>query len=576
MSLITPIPNGPFYSNPSNYIDSPQGFLVVGSGLVVDPTGTILSASSAGGTVTQITAGTGLSGGTITTTGTIGLIPATNISLGGIKVGANLLIAPDGTLSALPPGTGTINSVLAGSGLSGGGVGPSVTLNLSVASTTQFGGVSISPTGGIAVSSGVISLEPATIAAPGGIQLATASEVITGIDPSKAVTPATLAAKVATLSAPGIVQLSDSVATDDSTKAATQTAVKLAYDTATAASLVANDALPLAGGTMTGVITFDPAQTFPGVSFPKATTTSLGVVQIGSGLNVTTGGVISTVNNGTVTSITPGTGLGAPATGNTITTSGTIQLLPPTLDGTKIGGVKRGTNITIAVDGTISATDLIKTNNPYSFNGYLWPIPNPPPALACPGTNGQVLTILDNVTGELGWVTPSGTLEEVIAGTGITVVSPPTTATVSLTPVPSILPGTYGTTAQIPTFAVDAYGRITSSGVAEPFSPFFTTTPATPPLLQLDFALNRTNWEVTLQGNTTISNPLNAVSGQTGSILIRQNPLTPYAVTWGTSWKFENFSPYTANAALSSVDFLTFTVVSADYIVVTGTIRDVG
>ena len=104
MSVITPIPNGPFYSNPTYYVGSPQGYLVVGSGLSVAPDGTLLVASALGGTVSQVTAGTGLSGGTITTTGTINLGPATNASLGGIKVGANLTIAADGTLSALPPG----------------------------------------------------------------------------------------------------------------------------------------------------------------------------------------------------------------------------------------------------------------------------------------------------------------------------------------------------------------------------------------------------------------------------------------------------------------------------------------
>jgi hypothetical protein len=51
-----------------------------------------------------------------------------------------------------------------------------------------------------------------------------------------------------------------------------------------------------------------------------------------------------------VTSITAGTGL----SGGTITSTGTIALLPPT--GGAIGGVKAGTNITIAADGTISAS----------------------------------------------------------------------------------------------------------------------------------------------------------------------------------------------------------------------------
>ncbi|MFZ9740091.1 MAG: hypothetical protein ACO3EZ_19070, partial [Prochlorotrichaceae cyanobacterium] len=63
MSLITPIPNGPFYSDPGNYVNSPQGYLVVGTGLSVTADGTLLAASAAGGTVTSVTAGLGLNGG---------------------------------------------------------------------------------------------------------------------------------------------------------------------------------------------------------------------------------------------------------------------------------------------------------------------------------------------------------------------------------------------------------------------------------------------------------------------------------------------------------------------------------
>lgn len=82
---------------------------------------------------------------------------------------------------------------------------------------------------------------------------------------------------------------------------------------------------------------------------------------------------------GTVTSVQAGTGLGAPTTGDEITSEGTINLLPanPTtiggvkpgeglsVDGTgimglrppsslQIGGVKAGNGVTIAADGTIS------------------------------------------------------------------------------------------------------------------------------------------------------------------------------------------------------------------------------
>lgn len=57
-----------------------------------------------GGTVTSITAGTGLTGGTITVAGTIALREATVTTLGGVKVdGSTILVTPDGTISTPPP-----------------------------------------------------------------------------------------------------------------------------------------------------------------------------------------------------------------------------------------------------------------------------------------------------------------------------------------------------------------------------------------------------------------------------------------------------------------------------------------
>jgi len=571
-SILDPIPNSPFYSPASYNVSTSSGSLVLGSGLSVTDDGTLLVASALGGTVSQITAGIGLSGGTITTTGTINLVPATNVSLGGVKVGANLLIAPDGTLSALPPGTGTVNNIILSSGLTGGGAGPGVTINLSPASTTQFGGVVIGS--GINVVGGLISLASATTTSEGGVQLATGAEVIAGTNNTKAITPVALAAKVASTLQPGLVQLSDVANLTSSTLAATPTAVKTAYDAAVAAQTTATAALPKTGGTMTGVITFSPSQTFPGVAFPVATANSLGVVSVGSGLSINSSGVLSTSNVGTVTAVTAGAGLGSPATGNVITTSGTLQLLPPT--GTSLGGVKAGANISIAFDGTISVpgSNFIASNNPYAFNSYIFPAPLASPALPFPGVNGQVLTVLDNVLGTVGW-TSTGTLQSVTAGTGITVVSTPTTATVSLTTVPSITPTDVGGTTLIPTLSVNQYGQITSIGEANCYPPFQTPSITAPFNLTLDFTTNSTNWQWTLQNNTVVMNPLNAQSGQQGSLLITQNPLSTYSITWGSSWKFPNFSPFTG-AGLAEVTLLKFTVVASNFIVIDTIVTNIG
>jgi hypothetical protein len=312
------------------------------------------------------------------------------------------------------------------------------------------------------------------------------------------------------------------------------------------------------------------------ISIPPATTLSLGVIRIGPGLSINSSGIVSTTNNGTVTSVTPGPGLGAPATGNAITSAGTIRLLPPTTDGLSLGGVKQGVNINIAFDGTISVpgTNFIASNNPFPFNGYIWPAALGAPSLPFPGVDGQVLTVLDNVTGTIGW-TSTGTLTSVTAGAGLTVVSTPTTATVSLTTIPSITPGNIGGQALIPTLAVNAQGQITSMGEANPFTPFQIPSITAPFVLVLDFDGNNTNWAWTTNGNTTIQNPLNAVSGQTGALLITQNALSTYSITWGNSWKFGNFSPF-ASAGLAEVTLLKFTVVAANYIVVDTIVPNIG
>jgi hypothetical protein len=97
-----------------------------------------------------------------------------------------------------------------------------------------------------------------------------------------------------------------------------------------------------------------------------------------------------------------------------------------------------------------------------------------------------------------------------------------------------------------------------------------------PTSLVLDFTDNNTNWEWTLQANTVLENPLNVQPGQTGAILLRQNPVTPFALSWGSSWKFANNTPAVISPVASAVDFFTFTVVSNNYIVVTAYLQGVG
>lgn len=482
-------------------------------------------------TVTLVTTGAGLTGGPITNTGTISLLPPVGGNIGGVKAGANVLIGPDGTISVAPPNPGTITGVSVGGGLLGGGTVGTVTV---------------------------------------AVNFASAAEVINGTVNFKPIAPDTLAAKVGSLSARGFVQLSDSYLAPDSTKAATPTAVKAVYDVATAA-------LPKSGGTMTGVINFAAGQTFPGTAFPIATPLSLGVISVGPGLTVNGSGVLSTIRNGTVTAITAGPGIGAPSSGDIITSTGTFRLLPPTSDGLQLGGVKAGDNINIAVDGVISAEGLLQTNNPYAYNSYIFP-PTATPA-AAPGNNGDILTLLDRVTGEVGW-TPVGTIKTVTVGPGLTTTTVNGVVTIGVAQSgvlpPNSPPQTFGATGLIPTLTIDNQGKVISAGEANPYAPFQVATITAPPNLVLDFQDNNTNWEWTMQGNTVMQAPLNAQSGQTGMLLIRQNILNPFVLTWASNWKWDSFTPDPLTPVAGAVDAYLFTVVSPTYIVITKVLHNIG
>lgn len=518
-----------------------------------------------------VSTGVGLSGGPIISSGTINLLPPTSTNIGGVKAGANITIAPDGTISAGPPGIGTITGVTAGPGLTGGGTANNVTLGMTPATYSTIGGVVVGD--GLLIVGANLQVKPATLGERGSVFLASASEVITGIDTEKAVTPATLVARTATTTRTGLVQLTDSTSSTSTTTAATARSVKVAFDAAVSANTLASDALAKSGGIMTGPITFAPGQVFPGVALPLATATSPGVVIPSTGLAISPGGYLTTTNNGTVQSVTAGVGLGAPASGNSITATGTIRLLPPSSDGTVIGGVKAGNNISIQVDGEISTEGVLQTNNPYAYNSYIWPA-TASPVPAAPGEDGQVLTLRNKVTGEVGW-TSLGGVNQVVAGTGLATTQVNGVVNISLQTV-GTGSATLGATGLIPTFNINDQGQVLSHGLANPYSQFQVATVSAPPNLVLDFADNNLFWEWTLQGNTAIQAPVNVQSGQSGALLLLQNPSTPYNVTWHTNWKWADGIPFPGNPVAAGVDLIEFTVVSPTYIVVTNVVKNIG
>jgi len=126
--------------------------------------------------VQLVETGVGLTGGPITESGTISLLPATNNTIGGVKPGSGVILGPGGEISVDTSGFGTVSSITAGLGLDGGTITKSGTINLLPATNTVIGGVT--PGLGLSVSAGgALNLLPATVATLGGITPGTGLDV---------------------------------------------------------------------------------------------------------------------------------------------------------------------------------------------------------------------------------------------------------------------------------------------------------------------------------------------------------------------------------------------------------------
>ena len=118
-----PIPNGPFSYPETWLILGALGPLITGSGICVNSSTGVISATGGGGgggTVTSIATGAGLTGGPISTTGTIAL--ATSGVTAGVYQRANVTVDVYGRVTAISsdPASGTVCQITAGTGLSGG------------------------------------------------------------------------------------------------------------------------------------------------------------------------------------------------------------------------------------------------------------------------------------------------------------------------------------------------------------------------------------------------------------------------------------------------------------------------
>lgn len=133
-SFTNPIPNVPFYSPTTNALSSVGGQLVVGAGITIDYTTSTISAPGGGGSgsVTSITAGSGLTangapGGVITSAGTLAL-ENTTVTAGSYTF-PTLTVDVSGRITTATSNS-AVTSVTAGAGLSGGTITGTGTISL--------------------------------------------------------------------------------------------------------------------------------------------------------------------------------------------------------------------------------------------------------------------------------------------------------------------------------------------------------------------------------------------------------------------------------------------------------------
>ena len=441
---ILPIPNGPFSYPETWYIQSALGPLITGSGLCVDATLGVLYATGGGGGggVSQVTAGPGIA---LNPVSGLGNVTICNTGALSVAAGPGISVASAaGTYTVSSLATGTVTSVIAGSGLTGGVITSAGTIALNASCVipptafTAKGQLLASTTAGtysalaVGASPNGYVLTTDSTQATGMRWCAACTGTVTSVSGSAPIVVATgtttpvISVQTGTTAAPGVVQLVNNTTTNDGTKALTSAQGYALQQQIN--GLLSGGGLTLAGtfnATTSQIATVTTSGTSAGFivgsNIPTAAAGNADYFVI-----VTTGGIYTPPGAGSSVNASQGdwllstgtawqylnTGYDAPSASTTI--PGIVQLATTVQTQT---GTDANTAVTPAgASATYVALSLYPTKGSLASGSVT---PNTPVSQAA-GTDGQVLTACAGCASGLTWVTPaSGTTQATptVAGT---------------------------------------------------------------------------------------------------------------------------------------------------------------